>query len=249
VFLLLITESIVSPAQNAHQYNFLRLFYFFFNCRINYFFHELNPVGYHFVNILLHSLVCLLYHRFLSSLMTSRIVPFISTLLFAVHPIHTEAVTGVVGRAELLSSIFFLFTLMIYQRATVSVGVLQKCCCYTLCLLTVALAMFSKEQGVTVLGICFVYELFFVQKVLEDIRRRFLSQPNNNNKLNNAEGRTLPSWRNFIERTIVLTCIGVLLILVRLKVVMGSTLPVFTSFDNPAAHEPAPTKQLTWLET
>jgi hypothetical protein len=36
------------------------------------------------------------------------------------------------------------------------------------------------------------------------------------------------------------------LILVRLKVVMGSTLPVFTGFDNPAAHEPAPTKQLTW---
>ena len=219
----------------------------FFIFRLNYIFHELNPIGYHFVNILLHCLVCLLYHRFLSSLMSSAAVPLISTLLFAVHPIHTEAVTGVVGRAELLSSIFFLVTLMIYQRAAAApVSVLQKCCGYTLCLLTVALAMFSKEQGVTVLGICFVYELFFVQKVLDEIRRRFLSHPNNNNKLNNAEGKTSPSWRDFAERTMVLICIGVLLILVRLKVVMGSTLPVFTSFDNPAAHEPAPTKQLTW---
>jgi hypothetical protein len=178
--------------------------------------------------------------------MTSAVVPLISTLLFAVHPIHTEAVTGVVGRAELLSSIFFLITLMIYQRATEPVGVVQKCCCYTLCLLTVALAMFSKEQGVTVLGICFVYELFFVQKILEEIRRRFLNHPNNNNKFNNAEGKTSPGWRDFVERTGVLISIGVLLILLRLKVVMGLTLPVFTSFDNPAAHEPAPTKQLTW---
>lgn len=230
--------------------------------RLNYFLHQLNPIGYHFVNILLHCVVCLLYHRFLSSLTTSKAtrsfssskasvasvstskstVASISTFLFAVHPIHTEAVTGVVGRAELLSSIFFLLTMMIYQKSIKISNFMQKCFCYSLCLLTVALAMFSKEQGITVLGICFVYEIFFVQRFQDDIRRRFLCQSNNNNKFCSDTY----AWRAFAERTAVLVLIGVSLILVRLKVVMGSTLPVFTGFDNPAAHEPAPTKQLTW---
>ena len=206
-------------------------------------------MGYHFANILLHCAVCLLYHRFLRSLTASKTIPQISTLLFAVHPIHTEAVTGVVGRAELLSSIFFLLTLMLYQKATKCNTSRQSLSCYTLCLVTVALAMFSKEQGVTVLGICFVYELFFVQKIQSEILNRFTSRTTNNNNsksFTTTTTTTSVNWRAFVERTAVLFVIGVVLILVRLKVVMGSTLPVFTSFDNPAAHEPAPTKQLTW---
>ena len=230
--------------------------------RLNYFLHQLNPFGYHFVNILLHCVVCLLYHRFISSVTTSKAVvglastsktvtststsktsvASLSTFLFAVHPIHTEAVTGVVGRAELLSSIFFLLTIMIYRKSVKSSNFIQKLFCYFLCLLTAALAMFSKEQGITVLGICFVVEVFFVHRFQDDVRRRFSCQSNNNNKLSSKSF----TWRAFAERTAVLILIGLSLILVRLKVVMGSTLPVFTSFDNPATHEPAPTKQLTW---
>jgi len=37
-------------------------------------------------------------------------------LLFACHPVHTEAVVGVVGRAELLSAIFVLLSLISYQK-------------------------------------------------------------------------------------------------------------------------------------
>ena len=39
------------------------------------------------------------------------------SLMFTVHPIHTEAVTGIVGRAELLSSVFFLLTVLSYKKA------------------------------------------------------------------------------------------------------------------------------------
>ncbi|CAH2211448.1 jg463 [Pararge aegeria aegeria] len=42
---------------------------------------------------------------------------FVAAILFAVHPIHSEAVTGVVGRAEMLSSVFFLGALLCYARA------------------------------------------------------------------------------------------------------------------------------------
>lgn len=47
-----------------------------------------------------------------------QIASLVSSLLFAVHPIHTEAVTGVVGRAETLSSVFFLFAFISYIKAT-----------------------------------------------------------------------------------------------------------------------------------
>ena len=40
----------------------------------------------------------------------------VSTLLFAIHPIHTEAVTGVVGRAELISSAIFIICLIQYKK-------------------------------------------------------------------------------------------------------------------------------------
>ena len=36
-------------------------------------------------------------------------------LLFALHPIHTEAVVNVVGRAELLSAMFFLLAFASYR--------------------------------------------------------------------------------------------------------------------------------------
>lgn len=52
------------------------------------------------------------------SLFLPEISSFVAAMLFAVHPIHTEAVTGVVGRAETLSSVFFLAAFLFYSNAT-----------------------------------------------------------------------------------------------------------------------------------
>ncbi len=61
--------------------------------RLNYLLAELEPMGYHLVNILLHGVVCYLYVH-LVSLVCSQVWPaLIAGLLFAAHPIHTEAVS------------------------------------------------------------------------------------------------------------------------------------------------------------
>ena len=61
--------------------------------RLNYILHELQPLGYHLVNVLLHSAVCYLY-VLLCGVVFSEVWPaLIAGLLFAVHPIHTEAVS------------------------------------------------------------------------------------------------------------------------------------------------------------
>ena len=60
--------------------------------RLNYLLNELQPMGYHLVNVLLHGAVCYLYVQ-LCGVVFSQVWPaLIAGLLFAVHPIHTEAV-------------------------------------------------------------------------------------------------------------------------------------------------------------
>ncbi|KAK2173497.1 hypothetical protein NP493_871g00043 [Ridgeia piscesae] len=85
--------------------------------RLNYMLGGLEPTGYHLLNTLLHAAVCALFYR-MSKMVLSCCTSFVAAMLFAVHPIHTEAVTGVVGRAELLSSLCYLAALMTYARCS-----------------------------------------------------------------------------------------------------------------------------------
>lgn len=41
----------------------------------------------------------------------------LAALLFALHPAHTEAVAGVVGRAELICAVFYLLGMMAYMQS------------------------------------------------------------------------------------------------------------------------------------
>ena len=50
----------------------------------------------------------------------------------------------------------------------------------------------------------------------------------------------------FTSRLVMLFVTGGLLLILRVKI-MGSTLPVFTNFDNPASYQNFPIKQLTWM--
>lgn len=63
-----------------------------------------------YVLLLIVYRTCLIFMPFKAS--------YVSALLFAIHPIHTEAVTGIVGRAESLCSIFFLTSFLLYKKAT-----------------------------------------------------------------------------------------------------------------------------------
>ena len=41
-------------------------------------------------------------------------------MLFALHPVHVEAVAGIVGRADILAGIFFLIALIFHQKHIVA---------------------------------------------------------------------------------------------------------------------------------
>ncbi len=72
-----------------------------------------NPTVSHLINLLLYILTCLLLFKILRTLFKNNhwFLPFIITLLFVVHPLHTEVVGNVKSRDELLCFIFALLAL------------------------------------------------------------------------------------------------------------------------------------------
>src|SRR6266850_283910 len=66
------------------------------------------PFGYHLVNALLHGAVCLTLAVLLGRLTDNPRLGWLAGLLFAAHPVHTEAVASVVGRAEEMAALFAL---------------------------------------------------------------------------------------------------------------------------------------------
>ena len=74
---------------------------------VNYALHGLAPAGYHVVNVALHAAVCMLLLSVCAALGIAVATSLIAALLFAAHPVHTEAVASVVGRAELLAAAAF----------------------------------------------------------------------------------------------------------------------------------------------
>ena len=107
------------------------------------------PFGFRLVNVLLHALVTALFWRLCKQIGSSPRIAALAAILFALHPVHTEAVVGIVGRAELLMSTGFLLTLMWGLKALQT----QKTRDLLLAMLAYALAMFSKEQGFFALAI------------------------------------------------------------------------------------------------
>ena len=61
--------------------------------RLNYLFSELSAASYHLLNVVLHAVVCVLFLR-VCRLFLDTNSSLVAALLFAVHPIHTEAVSS-----------------------------------------------------------------------------------------------------------------------------------------------------------
>jgi len=75
-----------------------------------------NPVPFHIVNILLHALATFVLMRFVHLLFKDYRLTALSGLFFAIHPIHTEAVSGIVGRAEILAAVFIMLASISYHN-------------------------------------------------------------------------------------------------------------------------------------
>lgn len=87
---------------------------------IDYALWELDPWGFHLTNVLIHIIACLILFALLQELFKGKkyglIGSLIGTLVFLVHPVHTEAVSWVSGRTDSMVTIFFFASFLFYVR-------------------------------------------------------------------------------------------------------------------------------------
>ncbi len=196
---------------------------------LNYFMGGLNPFGYHLVNLLLHLAASWVLYALARQLDLSWAGALAASALFAVHPLHTEAVTGIVGRAELLMALGVLLAVVWYRRggapdrlepgfAVASWGAF-------------ALALLSKEQAMMLPALLLLSDF----DTARDVRRRTWKE-------------VLPgAWRRYLGYLLIL---GAFLVL--RAAVLGSFVPqahgMIHFLDNPLAHVPRLPQVVTALK-
>ncbi len=105
-------------------------FLLMYSFAIDYHFYKLDPFGYHISNFLFHLANAILLYFIASGILRvlrirrkgvasagARHIPLFVALMFAAHPVMTEAVTYVSGRTSSLATVFFLLSLSLYMRA------------------------------------------------------------------------------------------------------------------------------------
>jgi len=84
---------------------------------IDYSIWGLNAAGFHFTNLLLHLLNCILIYFIVELLVNGdKKLALFTSLLFAVHPVHTEVVTYISGRDYALSFLFYLIAFLSFIK-------------------------------------------------------------------------------------------------------------------------------------
>lgn len=166
-----------------------------FSFMLDYHLWKLNPFGYHLHNFFLHILNAILVF-FLARLFIQRIneksprtsypvsrIPLLTALLWVVHPAHTESVSYISGRADLLAGFFLLSAMILYIRSQqYPLGYRPETsnqkreafgAFYLLSIISFTLALFSKEMSVIFPLILICYEYFFREdeKLSSRVRR------------------------------------------------------------------------------
>jgi len=120
--------------------------------------HRLRPSACHATNVALHAAVALLAFLLARRVLRSPFAAFGAAALFALHPVHTEAVAPLVGRSDLLAALFVLAALLLLDRETGRQGGRRAARASAGCAFF-ALALLSKESAIVGLPLLLLLDL------------------------------------------------------------------------------------------
>ena len=131
---------------------------------VEYQFFGANPFIGHLLNVLIYSMLCLLLLKILTLLFKNikstnwyLSIPFIATLIFATHPLHTEVVANIKGRDELLAYLG-AFGSLYYSIKFIDT---KKILLLVLSFVSIFFGLLSKESAVTFLALIPLTIFFF----------------------------------------------------------------------------------------
>ncbi len=120
-----------------------------------------SPFVSHLVNVLLHVLTALALAALARRIGGSGAAATAAGLLFALHPVLTEAVANVVGRAEILAALFTLAALLAQSAAAAAGSAGSRRLASWGAAACLFLALGSKETAIAGVGLLAVQELLF----------------------------------------------------------------------------------------
>ena len=137
-----------------------------------------HPTGYHLLNLLLHLGSGLLLYRILTRAATeeSRHVPFWTSLLFLIHPIQTETVIYISGRASGLMAFFFLLALLFSIKRSESLNDPKVSRLYLIgAMISFLLSLASKETAITFPLVLLLWDILVRRLRGASLRAAFVS--------------------------------------------------------------------------
>ncbi len=148
---------------------------------MNYALGGLNVIGYHAVNIFFHTANALLAYILIITILgitksnNKYLVALFASLLFAAHPMNTEAVNYVWQRSELMAGFFYLLAVILFLKRIL----LKKPGLFLLSMISFILALLSKEIAVTIPLIMIILDWYLLsdfkkEKFFGNIRRYHL---------------------------------------------------------------------------
>jgi Tfp pilus assembly protein PilF len=126
---------------------------------LNYQLSGLAAWGYHLVNVLLHLTACLLFYKLLRKLNAGPGRALFFSLLFAVHPLNTQAAAWIPGRNDTLLAVFALPMLMYFMNFAAT----GKYRYILLNGLFFILALLTKESALVLPFLCLGYFFLVLQ--------------------------------------------------------------------------------------
>ncbi len=119
----------------------------------------LSAPGYRAVNITLHGLICVALYRLMTVLFGQFWPAVVAAAVFAVLPIHVEAVAPIVGRSEVLSTVLVLMAMVLYAGDAASGG-RGPSWRYALALLLSLGAMLTKENAIVLVALVPAFDIW-----------------------------------------------------------------------------------------
>lgn len=164
------------------------------------------PFGYHLINFLIHFANVLFCFCLASAILRKFWPSIFIAAIWAVHPVLTESVTNIIGRADLLAAFGVLSALWMYHMSRESTGA-RRIAWLVGVMIATAIGIFSKESAIAILGLIVLWEIAW-----------WKGRGNIRNVLYGFSAAALPIIAFLIQRSMVLA---------------RSTVPVFPYVDNP----------------
>ncbi len=155
---LIFTEDYWWPKAVSGLYRPLTTLSYMFNCAVLG--NDGHAAGYHWINLLLHWLNAILVY-FTALVLLKNLWPAAFTAaLFATHPIVTESVSNIIGRADLFATAAIVGGLLCYAKST-TVGGWRKASWLVALMVVTTIGVFCKESAVAVLGVMALYDFTY----------------------------------------------------------------------------------------